>query len=126
MSDTKDKPISQEDIKQALESSGRSLEDVAKKIRIAPSKRTIFQMPKDILLKHNALVFHKASSLSSTQRKLVQERVAYGLSRDVIKPEEVAMEINKLNALIQGELVKAIKNDDSVVEQSDESAEEDK
>ena len=46
---------------------------------------------------------------------MVQERVAYGINKGHIKPEEVAQEINKLNALIQGELVNAIEDvkDDS-------------
>ena len=67
-------------------------------------------MPNDILLKHNALIFHKGSSLSSSQRRMVQDRVAYGISRGTIKPEDVAKEINQLNALIQGELIKSIEN----------------
>ena len=86
---------------------------INRKLKIAPSKRAIFNLPKPLLLKHNALIFHKASSLSSTQRKLVQNRVAYGVERGVIKPEEVAKEINLLNRMIQGELQKAIVDGDS-------------
>ena len=96
-----------ENIKKAIES--RNLDNIARGMKMAPHKRKIYQMPKDILLKHNALVFHKGSSLSSSQRKLVQARVAYGLNNGTIKIEEVASEINKLNALVQGELVKALK-----------------
>lgn len=104
-------PLDTEQLKHDLEKSGVSLSEYANRIRIAPSKRVILQMPKDILLKHNALVFHKGSSLSSKQRRLVQERVAYGINSGTIKPEEVASEINKLNALIQGELIKQIKDE---------------
>lgn len=98
-----------EEIRKAIESKDLNLDNIARGMKMAPSKRKVYQMPKDILLKHNALVFHKGSSLSSTQRRLVQTRVAYGLNNGTIKTEEVALEINKLNALIQGELVKAIK-----------------
>lgn len=91
-------------------------EVINKSLRIAPSKRAIFNLPKFLLLKHNALIFHKASSLSSAQRKLIQNRIGYGIEKGVIKPEEVAKEINLLNRMIQGELVKsATKNGDSEV-----------
>ena len=39
---------------------------------------------------------------------MVQQRVAYGVNRGTIKPEEVAAEINKLNAIIRGELKKVV------------------
>ena len=90
---------------------------IARNLRIAPSKRQILQLPKDLLLKHNALIFHKASSLSAAQRKLVQGRVAYGINKGTIKTEEVAKEINKLNALVRGELTKVVENDSSTDEQ---------
>jgi len=83
-----------------------------KALRIAPSKKEILRMPKEYLLQHNALIFHKASSLSSAQRRMVQERVAYGLNKNTITTEEVALAINKLNALIRGELKKEV-NDNS-------------
>jgi len=114
-----------EQIKEAFEKKTLDPGQVARSLRIAPSKRQILQLPKDLLLKHNALIFHKGSTLSSTQRRMVQERVAYGINKGTIKPEEVAQEINKLNALIQGELVKAIeeKKDDSSIDESKESGE---
>jgi hypothetical protein len=114
-----------EQIKEAFEKKALDPGQVARSLRIAPSKRQILQLPKDLLLKHNALIFHKGSTLSSTQRRMVQERVAYGINKGTIKPEEVAQEINKLNALIQGELVKAIeeKKDDSSIDESKESGE---
>lgn len=85
----------------------RKLSKSLEGVKIAPSKRDILELPKDLLLKHNALIFHKGSSLSAAQRKLVQGRVAYGIKRGTITTEEMAKEINKLNALMIGELVKA-------------------
>ena len=90
---------------------------MAKGLRIAPSKRAIYQLPKDLLLKHNALIFHKASSLSSTQRKLVMNRVAYGINSGTITAAEVAVDINHLNKVIKGELIKAVKKDDSTTKE---------
>lgn len=122
------------EIKEAIEKKALDPGQIARSLRIAPSKRQILQLPKDLLLKHNALIFHKGSSLSSTQRRMVQDRVAYGLNNNTIKPEEVAHEVNKLNAMIQGELVKAIEDievnepqeikvDDSSISQSKGSGE---
>lgn len=73
-------------------------------IRIAPSKMAILQLSKESLLKFNALIFHKACSLSSSQRKMIQERVAYGINKGTIKPSEVQDEINALTALVKQEL----------------------
>lgn len=110
--------ITKESIKEEFEKRNLNPGEIAKSLRIAPSKRQILQLPKDLLLKHNALIFHKGSSLSSSQRKMVQARVAYGVSNDTIKTQEVADEINKLNALIRGELFKRSKEDgDSTDEQ---------
>jgi hypothetical protein len=99
-------------VQDELKKEGKNISDFARNIKIAPSKRAILQLPKDLLIKHNALIFHKGSSLSSTQRKMVQERVAYGVNRGIIEPQEVADEINKLNALIQGEIIKQTKDAD--------------
>ena len=49
---------------------------------------------------------------------MVQERIAYGINKGTIKPEEVAKEINKLNALIQGELIKLTTDDNCTEEQN--------
>lgn len=104
------KEITVEDIKRQM-----NADDLAKTLRLSPSKRAILGLTNDHLVKHNALIFHKGSSLPSAQRKMVQERVAYGLNKGTITTEQVAGEINKLNALIQGELIKITK-DDSITE----------
>ena len=108
--------VTNKDIRELLE--GQDLSKIPKGFNIAPSKRAILALPADILIKHNALIFHKGSSLSSTQRKMVQERIAYGINKGTIKPEEVAKEINKLNALIQGELIKLTTDDNCTEEQN--------
>ena len=80
-----------------------------KGLRLAPSRKAVLMLNKESLIRHNALIFHKGSSLPSTQRKMIQERIAYGINKGTIKTQEVADEINKLNALIQGELIKVTK-----------------
>jgi len=99
-------------IGEVLEQEKLQPSQVAKGMRLSPQKRRMYGMPKDVLLKHNALIFHKGSSLSYNERRMVQERVAYGINKGTIKPEEVAVEINKLNALIQGEIIKQTENAD--------------
>jgi hypothetical protein len=81
-------------------------DDLAKSLKIAPSKRAILGLSSDHLLKHNALIFHKGSSLSSAQRRMVQDRIAYGINKGTISTDQVAKEIN-----IQGELIKITKDD---------------
>jgi hypothetical protein len=89
------------------------IDQINKSLKLAPSKRAIFSLTKDLLLKHNALIFHKGSSLPSAQRKMIQKRISYGLQNETITPDEVAREINILNRLIQSELTKAIKENDN-------------
>lgn len=110
MTPSKEKELNTQDhidqIKESINRDGLDPGKIARSLKIAPSKRAILQLPKELLLKHNALIFHKGSSLSSTQRKMIVERVAYGINRGTITTEEMAKEINKLNALIRGELIK--------------------
>jgi hypothetical protein len=114
-----------EDIKKKIVDEKLDLNQLSKNIKMAPSKRAIYDLTKDLLLKHNALIFHKGSSLPSSQRKMVMSRVAYGINRGTIKTEEVSYEINKLNALIQGELIKNLKNVNSDDKGSERVAQED-
>jgi len=83
------------------------LKEAARALRIPPSKKAIFQMPYNILVKHNALILHKGSSLSSAQRKMVQDRVAYCVKKGLIKMEDVTAEVNLLTRMIEDELNKA-------------------
>lgn len=92
-----------------------SLYEAAKAMNISPSKKEILRMPYNILVKHNALIVHKGSSLSSAQRKMVQERISYCLKKGLIKIEDVAREVNLLSAAIRAELNRKIKEDDSSI-----------
>tara|TARA_R110002050_G_scaffold319_4_gene2028 strand:- start:860 stop:1156 length:297 start_codon:yes stop_codon:yes gene_type:complete len=89
-----------------LNSKDLNLREAARALKIPPSKKAILQMPYHILIKHNALIFHKGSSLSSAQRKMVQDRVTYCVSKGLVKIEDVAREVNLLSAAIRSELNK--------------------
>ena len=101
------------EIKEDISNSDLDMGELAKKLKIAPSKRRVLQMTKDELLQYNALIFHKAcQSLSSSERRMVQDRISYGINKGSITTKEVADDINNLNALIHGELKKVL-NDNS-------------
>lgn len=103
-----------EEVKEAIANGDLDMGELAKKLKIAPSKRRVLRMTKDELLQYNALIFHKAcQSLSSSERRMVQDRITYGVSKGLITPQEVADDINNLNALIHGELKKVLNNDSS-------------
>lgn len=91
-------------------------EAVARRVlSIAPSKRRILDLNDKLLLDNYALIAHKASSLSSAQRKLVQVRVHYGVAQKRIKIEDVAEAVNEISKIIENELEEKIKKHDSSI-----------
>lgn len=106
-----------EDLKEALDKGNIDVERLSSMIKMSPSKKKVLSLSKDALLQYNALIFHKGcQSLSSAERKMVQERIAYGITKGSIAPEEVAYEINSLNSLIKGELINRIDDNSSTKE----------
>ena len=77
-------------------------------MRISPSKRRVLEMTDDLLLSNYALIAHKASSLSSAQRKLVAARIAYGVKLKRITVDQVAKAVNDLTKMIEEELGESI------------------
>jgi hypothetical protein len=67
----------------------------------------------EMLIKNYALIVHKASSLSSMQRKLVNSRVQYLVKKGNIKMEQLTTEVNRLSNIIQEQILKEMKNGDS-------------
>lgn len=102
----------QKDEIQPLLDAGVNMYELRKMLKLSPSKVMILNMPYDILLKHHALIVHKASSLSSAQRKMVWERISYALNKGIIKPEDVAQEVNSLNKFLQGQLLMELNKQD--------------
>lgn len=70
----------------------------------SPSISRIYNMKKQTLLKHHALIVHKGSSLSRKQRDVVQLRVAYGLEKGLYTYDEVNAEITDLGLEIVTEI----------------------
>ena len=77
---------------------------MSNKLKFSPTIARVYQMKKDILLQHHALVVHKASSLSRKQRDVVQLRVAYGLQEGLYTYEEVQSAITDLGLKVAQEI----------------------
>ena len=73
-------------------------------VKLSPSISRIYNMKKQTLLKHHALIVHKGSSLSRKQRDAVQLRVAYGLEKGLYTYDEVNAEITDLGLEIVTEI----------------------
>jgi len=89
-------------------------------MRIPPSKKRVFEMTDELLLKNYALIAHRASSLSSAQRKMVEARIAYGIREGRIKMEDVTAQVNELTNYIEKQLTtteNGTNNDDSTTKQ---------
>ena len=69
------------------------------KIKLAPSKARILKMPIPILIEHYALIQLKKSSLSSSQRAYVENRINFQIEKGNIFPEELEASINNLKHL---------------------------
>lgn len=97
----KDGMLNREEAKEILDS-----------IKLSPTKKRILSIPTDLLLKHYALIVYKASSLSSKERSLIKERVAYKLAKKEITAEEVADSINDLTEFLENKIKEEL--DDSI------------
>lgn len=80
---------------------------------ISPQKERILGFPDDLLLQHYGLIAHKGSSLSSAERQMVFERVAYGVQSKKFTMEQVTDSVNHVTQLIKNELRAAQQYDNS-------------
>ena len=83
------------------------------KVNIRPSLRRILDMDNKTILANYSLIVYKASSLSSEQRRLVQQVLQARLNHEVIKDDEVAEEVAKLGSLIRESTLDALKQERS-------------
>lgn len=83
------------------------------KMNIRPSLRRILDMDNKTILANYSLIVYKASSLSSEQRRLVQQVLQARLNHEVIKDDEVAEEVAKLGSLIRESTLDALKQERS-------------
>lgn len=54
-----------------------------------PTQNRIFSMPLEILIKHNALIEMKVSSMSAEERRLVKNRIFYNLKKGNITAKQL-------------------------------------
>jgi hypothetical protein len=95
-------------------------------LSIKPSLRRVLDMDNDTILAHYALIVHKASSLSSTQRRFLQQVLQSKLDHGSIKDDEVAKAVTDLSNAIQKQLQEEllqeiVKNDQELGLYDDES-----
>lgn len=70
-----------------------------------PTQNRIFSMDKNILIRHYILIYLKESSLSAEERRLVKNRVSYGLTKGTITEEELEESAEELQRfLIDGKV----------------------
>jgi hypothetical protein len=70
-------------------------------LKLTPTQKRMLQLPKDILIKYNALIVNHVSMMSAAERRMVIERVEYGLSKNTISKEEVDKEIEVIRDYIE-------------------------
>lgn len=80
-------------------------------LSIKPSLRRVLDMDNDMILANYALIVHKASSLSSTQRAFLQQVLQSKLDHGSIKDEEVVKAVADLSNSIQKQLQEELSNE---------------
>ena len=80
---------------------------------VSPQKKRILSLKDDLLLKHYALIAHKGSSLSSRERQMVLERVAYAVQSKRLEMEQVTEAVNGVSNAIENELKRQLDKNDS-------------
>jgi hypothetical protein len=80
-------------------------------LNIKPSLRRILDMDKEAILANYALIAHKASSLSSTQRAFLQQVLQSKLNHGVVNDDEVATAVTDLANAINTGTKEALENE---------------
>jgi len=93
----KEEKLSEEDITRLEES-------LHVKGLISPQKERILGLTDDLLLQHYGLIAHKGSSLSSAERQMVFERVAYAIQSKRMTMEQVTDAVNHVTKAIENEI----------------------
>ena len=84
---------------------------------MGPTNRRVFNLNKEQLLKHYALIVNKASSLSSNQRKAVQYRIGYGINHGTITQEEVGQALQDLALFVAEKVTNKLNTNGSSTEE---------
>lgn len=80
------------------------------KVKMGPTTRRIFNLSKEHLLKHYALILNKASTLSSSQRKTVEYRIGYGINNGTITQDEIQNSLQELDLFVAQKVTDKLNN----------------
>ena len=95
------------------EQSAKIQEHLHVKGMVSPQKKRILNLEDGLLLKHYGLIAHKGSSLSSQERQMVMERVAYGVKTKRFDMAKVTEAVNNVSTAIENELKRQLEQDDN-------------
>jgi hypothetical protein len=80
-------------------------EAIKKKTDIfTPTQNRIFSMDKELLIKHYALVRCKVSSMTAESRRILLNRIEYGVEKGKITIEELQKEVDRVQDIIENTL----------------------
>jgi hypothetical protein len=83
----------------------KKAEVITKKVNVfTPTQNRILTMDRDLLIKHYALVRCKKSSMGAEERRILLNRIEYGVDKGKITIEELQIEVDKVQDIIQGVL----------------------
>jgi hypothetical protein len=71
-----------------------------------PTQNRILSMDRELLIRHYALVRLKVSSMSAEERRILLNRIHYGVEKGTISVEELQKEVDKVQDMIEDELKK--------------------
>lgn len=71
-----------------------------------PTQNRILSMDRVLLIKHYALVRLKVSSMGTEERRILLNRINYGVEKGTILAEELQKEVDKVQDMIEAELKK--------------------
>jgi uncharacterized protein YrzB (UPF0473 family) len=75
---------------------------INKKVNVfTPTQNRILTMDREFLIKHYALVRCKQSSMGAEERRILLNRIEYGVSKKTITVEELQIEVDKVQDMIQ-------------------------
>lgn len=70
------------------------------------TQNRILSMDKELLIKHYALVRLRVSSMGAEERRILLNRINYGVDKGHISVEELQREVDKVQDMIEEELKK--------------------
>jgi len=80
----------------------KKAETIKSKAKIfTPTQNRILSMDRELLIKHYALVRLKVSSMGAEERRILLNRINYGVYKKTISIEELQKEVDKVQDMIE-------------------------